>query len=266
MSQTITKTYDVKNFTRLHIGGPGEVYLSQGDEESLTIEAPETIFESLEVDNANDELSIRLRMTNLFQWLFGGGWLSPRDEITYRVTARDLTKVTFGGALRVDMSPFQLSALHLSNSGSVKASIARLDVNETLEISNSGSVHARFSDVSAKSLVMSTSGSGHVEFGSLNADSIEAGASGSMKFIAENGKVGEQSVRISGSGSYQAPQLQSSKTRIHVSGSGNAKVWVDDELEVRISGSGSVKYTGAAAVTQRISGSGSIKKLVPNEA
>ena len=265
MSDMITKQYDVKNFNDLYIGGPGEVHLSQGEVESLTIEAPERIFESLEVDNDNGKLSIRLRMSNLFQWLFGGGMFNPKDEITYHITAKDLKKVGFGGSLRVEMTPFDADHLTISNSGSVKANIADLRVNKTFEISNSGSVHACFTSVTAENMDISTSGSGHVEFGSLTVDTLSAGASGSMKFIAEKGTVREQNVRISGSGNYNALQLQSLVTKIHISGSGHARVCAEDSLEVRVSGSGSVKYQGNATVNQRISGSGSIKKISSNE-
>lgn len=265
MSESITKQYDVKDFNDLYIGGPGEVFLSQGEIESLTIEAPEHIFESLEVDNEHGKLSIRLRMSNLFQWLFGGGMFTPKDEITYRITVKDLKKVGFGGSLRVEMSPLNTTSLKMSNSGSVKATIADLAVDTTLEISNSGSVHTQFASVTAEKLEMSTSGSGHVEFGTLAVGTLSAVASGSMKFSAENGKVQEQSIRISGAGSYNALQLKSAVTKIHISGSGHAKVWAEESLDVHVSGSGSIKYHGNATVNQRISGSGSIKKVSPSE-
>lgn len=265
MSEMITKQYDVKDFNDLYIGGPGKVYLTQGDTESLSIEAPERIFDTLEVDNFGGKLSIHLRVSNLFQWLFGGGMLSPRDEITYRISVKDLKKVGFGGALDVEVTPLNVKNLELSNSGSVKARFDDITVDDTLDIANSGSVRAIFSNVSVKTLEMSTSGSGHVEMANLSADTLTAKASGSMKFSAESGTVNEQTVRISGSGTFNALQLQSSITNIHISGSGNAKVWVEGKLDVHVSGSGSVKYTGNATVNQRISGSGSIKKVNADE-
>ena len=92
MTTLETKKYDVNPFSSLHIGGPGKVYLRQGDQPELTIEAPENVFEALEVTNEAGKLSIRLRPSNFFRWLFDGGKLNIKDEITYHITVTEIEK------------------------------------------------------------------------------------------------------------------------------------------------------------------------------
>ena len=66
-----------------------------------------------------------------------------------------------------------------------------------------------------------------------------------------------QAVRVSGSGSYAARQLETAGARIEMTGSGHAELTVNEQLDVNLSGSGSVEYFGHPVVNEHITGSGS---------
>ena len=261
MTTLETKKYDVDPFSSLHIGGPGKVYLRQGDQPELTIEAPENVFEALEVTNEAGKLSIRLRPSNFFRWVFGGGKLNIKDEITYRITVTKIEKLSFGGSLNIESKEISSPNLKISNSGSVRAEFGTLSIQEKLKVSNSGSVHALFDSVEAREFEFSSSGSVKAEFGDIHTEKIHAHASGSMKFVARGGQAAHQDVSISGSGSYEALNIESQTSSISISGSGKASVWAEEKLSLSISGSGRVQYKGNAAVNQRVSGSGHIQKI-----
>ena len=261
MATLETKKYDVDPFLSLHIDGPGKVYLKQGDQPELTIEAPENVFETLEVTNEAGRLSIRLSSSNFFRWLFTGGKLNIKDEIIYRITVTEIEKLSFGGSLNIESEDISSDNLKISNSGSVRANFGKLSVQEKLKISNSGSVHAYYDGIKAHDFEFAASGSVKAEFNDIYAEKIHAHASGSMKFVARGGQATQQDVSISGSGNYDALPLVSQISNISISGSGKASIWVEEKLSLSISGSGSIQYKGNAAVDQRVSGSGHIKKV-----
>jgi len=261
MTNLETKKYDVNPFSSLQIGGPGKVYLRQGDQPELTIEAPENVFEALEVTNEAGKLSIRLRPSNFFRWLFEGGKLNIKDEITYHITVTEIEKLLFGGALNIESEEISSPNLKISNSGSVRAKFGKLSMQEKLKIRNSGSVHAEFEYIEAHEFEFASSGSVKAEFKDIKVEIIHAHASGSMKFIARRGQAAQQDVSISGSGNYDALNLESQISTISISGSGKASVWAEEKLSLSISGSGKMQYKGNAEVNQRVSGSGNIKKI-----
>jgi len=261
MTTLETKKYDVNPFSSLHIGGPGKVYLRQGDQPELTIEAPENVFEALEVTNEAGKLSIRLRPSNFFRWLFDGGKLNIKDEITYHITVTEIEKLSFGGSINIESEEISSPNLKISNGGSVRAKFGKLSIQEKLKISNSGSVRAEFDGIEAHEFEFAASGSVKAEFNNIKVEKIHAHASGSMKFVARGGQTTQQDVSISGSGSYDALNLESQISTISISGSGKASIWAEEKLSLSVSGSGSIQYKGNAAVNQRVSGSGHIEKV-----
>lgn len=128
---------------------------------------------------------------------------------------------------------------------------------ESVKISGSGVIICK--KLETKKLLISASGSADIDM-NLNADSLKVDISGSAE-LQFAGKVREQSVSISGSGSYDAEELLSRETDISISGSGDARIHTLDKLDVNVSGSGSVAYSGNPKVTQKISGVGKVRNI-----
>jgi predicted small secreted protein len=104
---------------------------------------------------------------------------------------------------------------------------------------------------------LSVSGSGDAEATGINPDQLRVEISGSGAVLAQ-GSTDALNLAISGSGSYNGPQMASRRATATVTGSGNAIVAASETLTAAVTGSGSIQYIGDPKVTQDISGSGSV--------
>jgi hypothetical protein len=129
-----------------------------------------------------------------------------------------------------------------------------------LELSGSGTITA--SPLRSPDLRVGLPGSGEIHLEQLDAERLHSEISGSGE-IELRGTVTTQEVDISGSGDYEAGDLQSDSTRVRISGSGGARVWARESLSANISGSGDVRYYGSPRVTKSVSGSGDVDGLGP---
>jgi hypothetical protein len=129
-----------------------------------------------------------------------------------------------------------------------------------LELSGSGTITS--APLRSAELRVGLPGSGDIHLEQLDAERLHSEISGSGE-IELRGAVKTQEVDISGSGDYEAGDLQSDSTGVHISGSGGARVWARESLSAHISGSGNVRYYGSPRVTRSVSGSGDIDGLGP---
>ena len=127
-----------------------------------------------------------------------------------------------------------------------------------IDLSGSGSVQA--DTLKTNNISITCSGSGNIIVKNLTADTLKYNLSGSGS-TSLGGIVGSQSDQISGSGSYQAGDLNSQQATAIITGSGNMTIWANDSLNIMISGSGDVNYYGKPILSQSISGSGKISNL-----
>jgi hypothetical protein len=130
------------------------------------------------------------------------------------------------------------------------------EVIRGLALSGVGRIDAP--EIKTDALDVLVSGAGAIEIGSLNAESLDVVLSGAGS-CEISGKVGKQSLSLSGAGSYMASELESDTATALVSGAGDATILVRDTLDARVSGSGSIRYEGGATVRQRVTGVGSIR-------
>jgi hypothetical protein len=191
--------------------------------------------------------------------LRGSGDLTIRqgNEESLTVEADDnilpkITTVVEGNRLSIGSE----RGVSLSPSRTIRYALVVRDL-ANLELSGSGAIHA--GPVRSTDFQIRLSGSGDIRLDELSATSVKGQISGSGD-IAVRGQVDQQEIRISGSGGYDASQLQTRSTSVSTSGSGDAKVWAEQDLSVRISGSGDVDYFGNPAVNKHVSGSGGVRK------
>lgn len=103
------------------------------------------------------------------------------------------------------------------------------------------------------------SGAGTIRATGVDTDKLDADISGSGSAVLE-GRAGEVTLSVAGSGSYDASNLKATTVRVTISGSGNASVDATEKLHANISGSGSVRYAGNPTVEKNVSGSGSVAR------
>lgn len=144
-----------------------------------------------------------------------------------------------------------------SSSRSVKVYITVVDLNA---IQNSGSGSISGNNLTPKNLNLFITGSGSINLENLVTDSLKVVNSGSG-LLTLTGNVKNQDVTVSGSGQYNAKDLQSNNGTMEIDGSGSATVNVVNQLKIIINGSGQVSYLGNPNIQQQVTGSGSVKKI-----
>ncbi len=116
--------------------------------------------------------------------------------------------------------------------------------------------------VSSDDLLLHLRSSGDLTIKHLSVKKLETEIQGSADARLA-GDAAEQSVKIEGSGDYQAENLKSGSAAVAIRGSGDASVWAADTLAISIAGSGGVEYWGSPSVSQSIAGSGDVRSRGP---
>jgi putative autotransporter adhesin-like protein len=226
----ITQTVDVSGFDQVTLEGFGDVYLEQGQTESLSVQTDDNLFSLLDIRVRGKELRIGIKP---------GFDVSPSESITYNLTVKDLHSVSLAGSGNFYIEPVKSSDLTVSVPGSGNIKIKGMNTDK-LSIDLNGSGNITIEDILAKTVDASLRGSGDIKL---------------------TGNTNTQFVTINGSGNYLTGSLETDKTQISLPGSADVTLWANDELKIQISGSGNLQYYGQPSVDQNISGSGNITPL-----
>ncbi len=225
-----TQEIDVSNFDGVTLDGFGDVFIGQGDSESLTVQTDDNLMPLLDIKVIGRQLILGIK-PNLN--------INPSRSITYNLTVKNLTAIALKGSgnFRVETVQSQNMAISLFGSGDIN--IKGLDTD---------------------SLSMDLSGSGNITIGNIAAKTIDTSVKGSGD-IKLDGKSETQTVAISGSGNYLAGNLETTSADIRIPGSADATIWAKDTLKVSIQGSGNIRYYGKPTIDQSVLGSGNIISL-----
>ncbi len=208
-------------FTKIRVKDVGRLILTQGDQPGLAIEADQAAFSDLIAEVRGDSLTLGFEHDSISQLGKLFSSLINRPE-------RDVTYT---------LTVQDIDQIYLSG---------KLDLDCAAFQTNRLGIHV--------------SGLSQLDLARLECDSLDVGISGRGVLTAA-GRAEHQSVKISGSGDYQAPHLASRSLRIVISGQGEATVQVEEELDITISGIGTVNYYGHPKLRQVISGVGKTKRL-----
>jgi putative autotransporter adhesin-like protein len=203
-----SETRDVHSFSQVALSGVGTVIVQQGNAEGLRIEAEDNILPLISASVSEDRLSIGVKDNNVT--------LNPTRSIYYYITAK------------------QVSALHLSGTGEIRAPNLRTDALE-----------------------IRIDGTGNVATEGLRADTLTVGISGTGDYTGA-GAADSQHVSITGAGNYFAKQLQGTQAEVSIAGTGSATVRVSESLNAEVKGTGAILYVGNPQVQQQISGIGTV--------
>jgi Protein of unknown function (DUF2807). len=226
----VTQSVDVRGFERVSLNGVGDVYIEQGDTESLTIETDDNILPLLETTVRGRELVLSVEPNRD---------INPSRSIIYRLTVQDLNGVEVNGSGNFSIEQVQSKDMEITVRGSGDVNIKGLDA-DTLSINLSGSGNITVEELSVKTVDTDVKGSGDIKM---------------------DGNAETQTISVSGSGNYLAADLETISADVRVPGSADITVWVQDELKINMNGSGSVRYYGKPTVDQSGFGSGDISSL-----
>lgn len=203
----VTQSLVLENFTGFVNSISADIYITQGEEPEVVIEAQQNIIDNIEQD----------RVENGFWKIKYDRWVRRADKVKIYITMPYLDKVVISG------------------SGKVTGETIFTDLDDLdLVISGSGSIYL---DFESENLDITISGSGDMDLSGVT-PTIDATISGSGNVRAFDLESDSVECVISGSGDTRLSVSEYLKAVI--SGSGSVIYRGIPEINVRISGSGNV--------------------------
>ena len=206
------ETRDVGSFSSISLSISADVYLTQGNDTKVVIEAEQKILDLIRTEVVGDNLKIKLKT--------GKWYIRSNKQIKIYVSTPDV------------------EGLFLSGSGNIKAETQIK--TESLDFAISGSGNIVIDDLVVSDIEGHISGSGDIDLsGSKTAETLEISISGSGDLFADNLKVNSVEIRISGSGTCKVFAV--SELEVSVSGSGSVYYKGNPMVNAKVSGSGKVR-------------------------
>ena len=208
----VTEERDVSGFDRVALSAFGEVIITQGDEESLTVETDDNLMQYIETQVRDGTLELGFTDDDIL--------LRPSKSIIFRLSVIELTA--------------------LDSSGAGLFEIDELDADR-LEVTLSGAGDIRMSSLTATHLAVTVSGAGNIELaGQVKTQEINLNGLGN--YNAPDLESQAATVRISGAGS--ATIWVYDTLDVTISGAGNVEYFGSPNVTQDISGVGKVTSRG----------------------
>lgn len=254
--EVVQKEYEISAADAVEIDGFGVVHFIQGEQVSLMIEAEEGYLDKLEVRVASNRLIIRPQNT----WFSG---FMPTETPHYYLTLPNVEELTLSGAVKFEADELKAGDLVILCNGGNDLSIGMLEA-DSLVLKAAGAANWVLDEVYVKEVEIEISGMTNASFGWVEGDSFDLEINGAASATVA-GRVETQSVEISGTGSYQAGDLESSDASVKVSGASAIVVWATEDLYLDCDGAGVIEYWGSPRVAQDNAGLTVINSLGDKE-
>lgn len=178
----VTENYDVSDFNHIEFSGIGEVFVTVGETESVSIRTDENLQKLMEAEVRGDTLHIgQVENSNFFD----------STELVFTVTVTELEAFDLSGAGSVVIDGLEGDSFTIDASGAADIELNDVDVDSlTIEISGAGSASA---DGRADELDVSISGAGDFSGFDLETENahIEISGAGSAEINASDELTGE---------------------------------------------------------------------------
>jgi hypothetical protein len=209
----ITESREVSNFDQVSLSSVGELVITQGDEESLEIEAEDNVVPKIETEVR--ERTLYISMKRPFPET-----VIPTKPIRFHLTMKEITGILFSGAGSIRGSSFETERLELAISGAGRVDISSLSAEELeITLSGVGDLHV----------------AGEVPEQEVN-------LSGSGAYDARGLESEVTTVTISGAGS--ATLWVKDSLDVSISGLGSVRYYGDPAVTKNITGAGGVSSLG----------------------
>jgi Putative auto-transporter adhesin, head GIN domain len=208
----VTEERQVSGFDALSFEGLGQVTITQGDSESLSITGPENVLPLIETAVEGSTLRV---------WMTGRVRLESDVRLVFTLTVRDLTALTNSGAGEFLIGPLETPELSVTNSGAGSVAIEQIST-QRLTVTNSGAGETTVAGTAAD-LMVSNNGLGGFAGAELRSQ--------------------RATVDISGMGG--ATVWASERLAVTISGAGQVEYYGSPQVSQNISGAGSVRGLGA---------------------
>ncbi|MFN2143899.1 MAG: head GIN domain-containing protein [Anaerolineales bacterium] len=205
----VEESRSIESFSRLDFQGIGNIYVSYGEKQSLTIEAEENLIPYLETFTRGDTLVIKVE---------DGRNINPTAPVDFYVTVTDLESVDVSGLGNVELPEIEADRF-------------------TIEISGAGDIE--IDALVADSFKAEMTGLGNLDIDGGEVVSQEVRISGSGKYNARRMDSQDANIEISGLGS--ATVSVSEYLDVSISGAGDVEYYGSPEIDKSISGLGKLE-------------------------
>jgi hypothetical protein len=231
----VVQRYAITSVQELSASGGVTLEITQGNSESLRVEATADVMRRVKVDLTNHRLTVKVKNEN------GGlfGWLGDsNDKVKFILQVKHLSEVDLSGAVQLEMASLQ---------------------SEKLVVKMSGAAQAHFSDLKVNALVFESSGAATVEIEKLNSQTVAVNLSGASNFkVNKSGAARMLKVDLSGACNYHSKSLIVSNADVHASGASHIEIFATETIKAEASGASHIDYYGSAKVTSNSSGASHI--------
>jgi len=206
----VTESREVRGVDRISLTSSGEVILTQGDRESLTVETDDNVMQYVKTEVEGGTLTLGTRT---------GVVVSP-TKLTFTLTVKDLDGITATGSGDIGVERFD---------------------TDRLEIETTGSGGIRIDALAADEIAVRITGSGDVDLAGQVTEQ-EATLTGSGKYGAGDLRSETATVKTTGSGGATVWVTESLNAR--TTGSGSIEYYGTPTVDVSSTGSGAVTGLG----------------------
>lgn len=239
-AETVARSYDIKNVSEVVVGDGGQIQITQGDSESLRVEAAADVIDRVKVDLNGNRLSLSMK-----RGAGSGGLLSflyhKNEEVHYILQVKSLKYLGLSGASRANLSDWKDNNMVVSVSGAGVANFASLSVDE-LFVDLSGASNSNIQSLGANKLKFELSGAANANIkGQSQAKFLQVGCSGASNF---RGKL-----------------LGVNQADVNASGASNIEVNATEFLKAIASGASNVRYMGQPRLESNSSGASNINSI-----
>jgi hypothetical protein len=207
----VTEERAVSDFDAINMAGYGNVIITQGDEESLTIETDENLMQYILTEVRNNKLYIEFPENTI---------PDPSISITINLNVTNLESLELSGAASFDIRALDTPSLGILFNGAGNIDLASLSADElTVQLNGAGSI----------------SGAGEVG----RQDIVISGAG---QYSTPNLKSSQADVLVEGLG--QVEIWVTNSLTVDIEGAGSVNYYGSPSVTQNVEGAGSIKSLG----------------------
>jgi hypothetical protein len=249
----ITEERAVSDFDHVFMGGFGDVFITQGEQEWLTVEADDNLMPYIETVVKDGTLVLR------FTGEASHKGVQPTEQIKFNVGIKEVAGLEIGGVGDIHAPSLDAESLELVVGGVGDVDVGSVTVDD-LHVLIGGVGDVNFNSLNANDLEFVLDGAVDINVDALDADKLVMVLNGAGDVVLA-GQVVEQSIFLNGAINHWAAGLESQTAVVEAGGAGNVIVWATESLDVQIGGPSTVSYYGDPQVTKDISRVGRLVSL-----
>jgi len=203
----INQSQNVSGFDQVSVDGSGTLIITQGDKESLTIEAEDNVLPNIKTSVNNNVLNIdRVNYT-----------VVPTKTVKYYLTVKNLNSITYSGGGKIQSNGLKTDSLTININGAAEGNLTDLNVN---------------------SLKIIITGAGRL-FLSGTANNQDISISGAGEYNANGLTSKTASITITGAG--KGTVKVSNSLKAIVNGAGDISYIGNPQVTKQLNGAGTIK-------------------------